>query len=91
MVSYEQYIGKIKSSQFDPLDSKLLDKINGRVVERKRLKLAAGGIVLMMLVSGIYYFQKMPFSANQGLNVAEYVFQAKMADDSAISEYVFAN
>ncbi|MFA5839497.1 MAG: hypothetical protein WC890_02425 [Candidatus Margulisiibacteriota bacterium] len=91
MVNYEQYIGKLKSHAIDPLDEKLLGKINGRVMERKYQKLAAGGLVLIMLVSGIYYFQKMPFSANQGLNVAEYVFQAKIADNSVISEYVFAN
>lgn len=90
MISYDDYIKRLKEGGEKPDYSRMHARIKGKISGRKRFpatKLALAGALALMLLGSTFYYNIYSASGNDIL--MSYVMNGEKVDDGPVMEYIF--
>ena len=91
MGDYEEYINRLKGIKAELDDRKLYARIETRITRRPRqLRLALGGVLLILLIGSLTYFIGRPYLPSVG-NLEAYVFPQESPNSDPIMNYVMVD
>ena len=90
MISYDDYINKLKEGGGDPDYGRMHTRIKQRIAGRKRFtatKLALAGALTLMLVGFTFYYNY--YSASGNDIMMSYIMNGQEAEQGPVIDYIF--
>jgi hypothetical protein len=92
MGKYDEYLSRLKGVKAELDGGRMYSRIEARIAGRsRRVRLALEGVLAVLLIGFMIYFNVRPYLSGNGETMAEYVFQKETVNGDPIINYVFSN